>query len=139
MSPLVRSELVRREARAVAEALFADERGAPPSARLDWLEAELADFLSHVGGGARASFYGALGALCLLAPIAARSPRRLSRMSLAERTEALSQVEGGPAAGLVLAVKAVLCILYYEHPEAAREVGFDGACKVAPEQAEVQT
>lgn len=26
----------------------------------------------------------------------------------------------------VLAVKAILCILYYEHPDAAREVGFVG-------------
>ena len=28
----------------------------------------------------------------------------------------------------LFAVKAILSMLYYEHPDAAREMGFDGAC-----------
>jgi hypothetical protein len=29
---------------------------------------------------------------------------------------------------LLLALKTILCILYYEHPDAAAEIGFDGEC-----------
>jgi len=29
----------------------------------------------------------------------------------------------------VLALKSILSLLYFEHPDAAREIGFDAACK----------
>jgi hypothetical protein len=121
---------IRRDVRAIAEALFTTEQGPPPTERLDWLLEELEDFLDRVGSGTRLGLYGAAAALAALTPLAALHPEPIAAMPLSLRIEALNKIEGGPASGLVLALKAILCILYYEHPEAAREVGFDGACMV---------
>ena len=43
----------------------------------------------------------------------------------------LDKVEHGPLSTALLAVKAVLCILYFEHPEAAKEIGAPFECLVA--------
>ena len=46
----------------------------------------------------------------------------------AQRVHALRRLENEPAAAPLFAVKALLSLIYYEHPDAAREVGFDGEC-----------
>jgi hypothetical protein len=114
-------------ARTVAEALFLTALGPPPRARLDWLQNEVEDFLARAGARARFVVGLALLAVCVLAPLAVGALRPLSSMSVERRARALGRLEdvfGAP----VLAVKALLSVLYYEHPDAAREVGFDGAC-----------
>ena len=65
----------------------------------------------------------------LLAPFFIGRLATLGSLSVPERIRALTRLEerfGEP----LLAVKAMLCLLYYEHPDAAREVGFDGQCLV---------
>ena len=42
----------------------------------------------------------------------------------------LERFEKSGFAPALLAVKALLSVHYYEHPDAAREVGFDGACMI---------
>jgi hypothetical protein len=48
---------------------------------------------------------------------------------VADRIRALLRLEHRAGEPLI-AVKATLCLLYYEHEDAAREVAFDGACLV---------
>lgn len=130
-SPVVSPSLVRR-IRVLAEALFATEEGPPPRERLAWVEDNIEDFLSRSGQRSRWVF-GALVLLCtVLAPLFVGRLRRLQSLPLSARVEALSRLErhfGEP----LLAVKAILCLIYYEHPDAAREVGFEGGRKRSPE------
>jgi hypothetical protein len=68
-----------------------------------------------------------LFAVSLLAPLVILRFVSLARLPVPERARALGRLEdtfGAP----VLAVKAMLSVLYYEHPDAARFVGFDGDC-----------
>lgn len=125
-APIVSPRLVIR-ARIIAEALFATGEGPPPAARLDWLAAETEDFLARSGWRTRLVVGLALFAVWMLAPLLVFRFTSLRRMSVPERAHALQRLEdtfGAP----VLAVKAMLCVLYYEHPDAARGVGFDSSC-----------
>ena len=119
-----------RAVRALAEALFATEAGPPPPDRLDWLTGEFDDFLGHAGTRTRLVMRLSLFAVSCLAPLRL-SPWRwppLHALPLAERIEALDRLEKSRAVLPLLALKAILSVLYYEHPDAAREIGFDGAC-----------
>jgi len=112
-----------RDARAFAEALFSTERGAPPEARIDWLLTELADFTENAGARATLILQGGLLTASWLAPpLIGRAPP-LARLSVADRCRALDKLEHTPAGLPLLAVKAMLCIIYYEHPDVQRESG----------------
>ncbi len=124
--PLRRPRTVRA-ARVIAEALFATEQGPPPVLRMEWLETELDDLLEQAGA-ARRGFQLAVTAVHSLAPLLSRRPRSLKSMTLAERVTALSALESSKAAAALFAVKILLCLIYYEHPDAARSIGFDGRC-----------
>jgi hypothetical protein len=117
-----------RTMQAIAEAIFATEAGPPPPARIRWLCDEMDDHLNHAGVSARTLLRAALLAVAAAAPLFARVPLPLERMSLKTRIKALDRIEHSFAVAPLLAVKAVLCILYYEHPDAARAAGFDGGC-----------
>jgi len=118
---------VVRSAVAIAEALFS-RGGVPPNAdRLGWVEREIGDHLENVGARSRLLLSLLVGVVTVLAPLSIGRLTRLGRLSIADRVRALSTLEralGEP----VLAVKAMLCLVYYEHPGAARDVGFDGSC-----------
>jgi hypothetical protein len=124
--PIVPEGVIRR-ARLVAEAVFQRTDGPPPPDRLDWLMLELEDFLARSGAQTRVVFGLSVFVVTVLAPLSIGRLRSLGSLPLRERVRALGRLEDrlGPP---VLAVKALLCILYYEHPDAAREVGFDGSC-----------
>lgn len=115
-------------AMAVAEAVFSGEGGSLPPERLEWLGRELDDFLERIGPEARTSYLAALRGLSVVGPLLMRSATPLRSMPLAKRAEALSRVEGSAFSGALLAVKAMLCIIYYEHPDAADSIGFDRKC-----------
>lgn len=124
--PIVSPRLLAR-VRAIAEALFMTHAGPPPAERLDWLVREAEDFLARAGARSRFVVGLATFVVGLLAPLVVLRFVPLARMPVRERARALSALEdrfGAP----VLAVKAMLCILYYEHPDAASAVGFDGRC-----------
>ena len=128
--PIVSARTVMR-ARVIAEALFLGVDGPPPPERLDWLAREVEDFLARAGARSRFIFGLALFAIGVLAPLLSFSFVSLGSMKPEERARVLARLEdvfGAP----VLAVKALLCVLYYEHPDAARAVGFDGECLVKP-------
>lgn len=116
-------------ARLVAEALFLDETGTPPSKEeLDWVEAELADFTRAAGGWARFLLSSCLWVVRALVPLFARAPAGLAGLALEPRRRALERMEESAMSLPLLAIKAVICLVYYEHPAAAARVGFDGKC-----------
>jgi hypothetical protein len=117
-----------RAARALAEAIFSTEAGPPPPERLDWLVRELDDFLARVGSRTRLVLWLSVFAVSWLAPLLSFRLLPLRALPLPKRIDALERLERSHAAMALLATKAILSILYYEHPDAAREVGFDGAC-----------
>ncbi|MCC6623115.1 MAG: hypothetical protein IT385_17790 [Deltaproteobacteria bacterium] len=111
------------DAVALAEALFATEAGPPPRDHLAWLAHELDDYVAHLGGRSRLIVRGSFLAIAGLAPLASGRLRPLSRLTVHERQRLLERLERSPLALSVLAVRASLCILWYEHPDHAREVG----------------
>lgn len=116
-------------ARLVAEALFLDESGAPPPAtELDWIEHELVDFTRSAGASAHLLLSCCLLAVRLLVPVFARTPRGLAGLDVNRRREALERMEESGASLPLLAVKAILCMVFYEHPDVAARIGFDGKC-----------
>jgi len=114
--------------RAVAEAIF--HRGSPiPTARLDFIESEMSATLDAAGPRARTLFLLCLFGLVVLAPLWVGRLPTLLRLPLRLRVRALSRMEDNPlGAPLVLAVKASLCILYYEQPAVAAELQATPRC-----------
>jgi len=124
------SERTIARARTIAEALFLTTEGPPPSERLDWLDREVEDFLARAGARSRFVVSLALFAVSVLAPLMLLRFVPLARLAVVDRARALARLEdkfGAP----VLAAKALLCVIYYEHPDAALSIGFDGQCKLA--------
>lgn len=115
--------------RALAESIFATEQGPPPAERLDWVRDEMEDFLARAGAQSRVVYQLSLLAVSVLAPALIGKPgSSLARLPLDERTRALVKLEHGPFAPTLLAAKAMLCVVYYEHPDAAADAGYDGEC-----------
>ena len=106
--------------RAFAEALFSTEAGPPAAERMDWLMKEMEEYLQLAGPGARLIFGLALFTVTWLSPLFIRRLPTLRHLELAERVEALTRMEESFASAPVLAVKAFLCVVYYEHPEMGR-------------------
>lgn len=123
LSPRMRDAVL-----ALAEAIFTTHDGPPPRERLEWLADELDHFLGHAGTKARLSFQLCLNAVTMVAPpLVGRRPP-LSALPLADRLHALERMEQSPAALALFGAKTILCLLHYEHPDAARENGFDDSC-----------
>ncbi|MDB4928066.1 MAG: hypothetical protein JWM10_550 [Myxococcaceae bacterium] len=113
---------------ALAETLFSTEAGPPPPERLAWLGDDLDDFFAHAGGRSRGVFLLCITAINLVAPLFIGRVGSFASLPLDERHTALTRFEASPAGLAFFGAKAALCIVWYEHPTAAREVGFDGLC-----------
>ncbi len=128
------SDGVVRRARAVAEAMFATSEGpdgAPPADRLDWVGRELRGFLGHSPDASRV-FRLCLFAVTTIGPLFSFRVG-FEQHTLAERIKLLERVEHSPLSTALLGLKAVLCMLYFEHPDAARSIGApvgDESCKI---------
>lgn len=119
----------KADARAFAEALFSVDGAAPDSARMDWFEEDLSDFAAHLTPRARRLFGACLAMPTWLAPPLVGKVGRLRTLSIAERIEALEKLERSPIGIALFATKAMTSLVYHEHPDAAREIGWDRACK----------
>lgn len=119
----------------LAAAIFSTDEGPPPEPRLRWLAAQVDDFLGRVGAKSRVLFRLSLWVVTWIAPLWAFRPGPLSWWPVERRLLALERFERSPLGPTVLMLKAILCILYYEHPDAARAIGFDGGCLHRSEEA----
>lgn len=127
-TPLVLAR-TRRSTRAVAEALFHGPAGPPPPPRIDWVVAEVADLLRQAGPRARSLFQLCLFLVSWLAPLWIFRLPPLRRLSLDDRIRALTRLEDSQAgSSLVLACKAMLCMVYYEDEQAARAIAAHEPC-----------
>jgi hypothetical protein len=127
----------KRAVHAVIEAVFA-RAGAngdvtpPPEARVAWVTAEIDDFLARASSRSYAIVTLSLVVVSIVAPLLSRRFTSLASLTPSERVHALERFERSRFAPALLAVKALLAVHYYEHPDAAREVGYDGACMITP-------
>lgn len=115
---------------ALSEVIFESDAGTPPAPRLRWLCAELQDVLPRIGRRSRWVYRFSLWVVCLVAPLLVFRPWPLRFMDTALRARALERFERSPFGLSLFAVKAILCIVYYEHPDAASEIGFTGRSRV---------
>jgi hypothetical protein len=123
------SEVPERVVRAVgriAEALFHDGASSPSADRIAWLEDDVRDFLGRATGRARLMFRLCVFVVVWVGPVWALSLPPLTWMKPERRVAVLERMESSLLAFAFLAVKALLCMMFYEHPDSAREVGFDG-------------
>lgn len=58
-------------------------------------------------------------------PIRAGRLPPLRRVALSERAALLSAAERGPLGAVVVLLKSVVCLAWFEHPEGARFLGYD--------------
>jgi hypothetical protein len=112
-----------RTTRAVAEALFSRGGHAPPVERMDWAMDEYADLMARTTSRGRLMFWAAAAGVGWLAPLMIRRLTPLADLPLPDRIRALQALEASPLAGVLIALRALLCIVYYEHPDVARAAG----------------
>jgi len=127
--------LTRRMApatRALAETLFTTEAGPPDAERLEWLVADMDHLFVQAGRRARFVYRLCLLAISLISPLLVWRLPPFRRLSRETRTRALERMERSFLGLAVFGAKAILCIIWYEHPGPAADIGFDGRCLQDP-------
>ena len=109
----------------ISEALFSRAGAPPPAERIAWLRQEMGDFLARASPMGRVLFVAGSFVVCWLAPVFVGAWPTLASLPFARRVEALERFETRRVAPVLIALRAILCLLYYEHPDAAAEVGID--------------
>lgn len=123
------SPSARDEVRAFAEAFFSRDGTAPPKARLDWMLDDLDDLLGHAGARPRFVVRACLLTITWLVPLLLLGRlARFASLTVPERIVALEKTERSPAALAFFALRALTSLVYYEHPDAAKEIGWDQEC-----------
>jgi hypothetical protein len=118
LSPFTQSAIA-----AISEALFSEDSGPMPKARLDWLVAEYSDFLSRAPSSKRLLFAIASGVVSFIAPLLIAKFSSFASLSFSDRVRALRRLETRPVGKILIPLRAILCLIYYEHPDAARDLG----------------
>jgi hypothetical protein len=112
---------------ALARGLYDRGEGVPEE-RLEWAVRDLASFLAHAGP--RTTFLLALTTLAVewLPIFFIGRFARLSRLPPDARARYLEKLDASRLSIALVLPKALLGLVYYEHPDAVRETGYDGQC-----------
>jgi len=113
------SEFHVRSIRAISEAIFSEDEEPINAARLDWLIHEYQDFMSRAPSKQRLLFTLATLVVAFCGPLFILRFQSFSSLSLTLRIRALRRLETRPAGKILIPLRAILCLIYYEHPEAA--------------------
>ena len=113
-----------RRVASIAEVFFAEDGEAPPEDRIWWTSERVRDFCDRVGGKAVFAFRLSLFAVTWIAPLLSLRLPIIGRHSLADRMSIIDRFERSPFGMSIFALKAFLCMHYFEHPDVAREIGF---------------
>lgn len=125
----VRQQVV---ARAVMAALFDDGAEGVPKERLDWALVELRSYVARVGLQTRLAFRAAFWVV-QLSPLFLRGKlRRFVRLPVADRVELLLKLERSRLGLVVVLLKTICSMLYFEHPDALARTGYDGQGLLGP-------
>ncbi len=115
--------------RAIAEALFADDHGPPDPSRVAWVCADFRDFASRATGRGRFVLVLSVWVLTWIAPLFVWRFGPLAALDVELRAEALERVERSGLLGFAaLAPKAMLCLMWFEHPDTQRETHTEVSC-----------
>ena len=112
----------------IAEALFATEAGAPDPKRVAWVCADFTDFVSRAQGRGRLVLLLSVWFLTWIAPLVVWRLGPLASLSIEKRAEALERIEGSSIGFIALAPKAMLCLMWFEHPDTQRETKTEITC-----------
>lgn len=118
-----------RDLAGIAEVLFADELGPPDQERVRWAVEKTREYTAAVGGKAAFAFRVGVAATSWIAPVMILRLPPLWRLSQSDRLRALKRYEASPLGLSLFAVKVFLGVNWFEHPDVAREVKFDGQCR----------
>jgi hypothetical protein len=117
--------------RCTTEALFSDAERTVPTDRLDWVDIEINDYLAATSGVTRTVVWFVLSILQFAPPLTGVRLARFTNCSVADRQRCLHRLERSPfffSTLVAVLTKALLCTIYFEHPDALAETGFDGSC-----------
>ena len=125
-------------ARSIAETLFDPGTGTRiPSARLDWMASELADYTRLAGARTSNGLGLIMLGLQLLPLLVLGKPSRFTSLGFDDRHRFLVKVEKSRLlAPLLSALKIILSLVYFEHPDVLREAGVNPGC-MRPGEAEL--
>jgi hypothetical protein len=124
----VLSARARRDVRAFGEAVFSRDGGPPPDDRMRWFVDDVDDFVAHLNLRAALLFRLCLFVASWLAPLFVGRLAPLASLPVADRIAALDVLERTPASLALFGARAVVSLCYYEHPDAAAELGWDRKC-----------
>lgn len=115
---------VHGAATALSASLFDHGRGVPED-RLAFALADVDDFTRRAGWKTRSAFIASLVLLEWIWPLRFGFMRRFSRLEPAKRLVLLERIENSGVAPLLVLPKAMLCLVFFEHPDNLKEIGFD--------------
>ena len=84
--------------------------------------------MARSAGRARLILRAALFALTFIAPLFVFIPVPLGWLSVRRRVQALERLEASPLGPAALAVKAILCMLWFEHDTTRAETNTPATC-----------
>lgn len=112
---------------AIAEALFMTDVPAD-RARVAWAVADFCDFSARAQGRGRLVFVLSVWVLTWLAPLFVFKLGPLETLDLDERAQALDRIERSPLGFAALGPKAILCMIWFEHPDTRKETRTEITC-----------
>ena len=125
-------EWAQTTARAFAEVLFMTNNGPPDAGRIAWLIRDFSHFVSASSGRAAEVMKLSLFALTWVAPLFVWRPfYRLESLTRWQRIRALDAMEASLLGPAVLGVKAMLCMIWLEHPDTQHETRTVPTCKLS--------
>jgi hypothetical protein len=108
--------------------LFSWNGETPDTERLEYIEHDFADFYARSQGTAPLVLRLSLFVLMYVAPLFIFRPTSLRSLSIENRARALDKLEASPLGPAALAVKAMLCILWFEHEKTQLETHTQTSC-----------
>lgn len=112
--------------RALAACLF-DEKGVPPD-RLDWAIDDLGAFLRSAGPRTSTIFRLALYVVAFMPLFFIGRLGPLHRLTPEQAALYCEKLDRSRLAALLLLPKALFSLVYFEHPDSLKEIGFDNSC-----------
>lgn len=114
---------------AIAEVMFATAEGVPSADLLTWVVNRTDGFARDVGGKGALAFRAGVALTDWVSPLMIGRLPPMWKLDLDDRIRAMERYEASILGMSMFAVKIFLSLNYFEHPDVAEDVGFDGTCR----------